>query len=119
VSDPELPVSVLPNNRFVVVLLYVPLVEEVTVTVMLHVLLAAIVAFVTVIRFPPEEVIVPPHCGVVTLAASVTPLGKVSVKFAFVIAAEPGLVMVNVSVDVPPGRIVLGENDLVRLAFTI
>ena len=62
VSDPELPVLVLPNNRFVVVLLCVPSVEEVTVTVMLHVLFAAIVAPVTVIRLPPEvPVIAPPH----------------------------------------------------------
>jgi len=51
--------------------------------------------------------------------ASVTFVGSVSVKFTLDIEAVPGLVIVKVSVDVPPGRIVLGENDLVRLAFTI
>ena len=45
--------------------------------------------------------------------------GKLSVKLTLEIELLPGLVIVNVSVDVPPGMIVFGENDLVRLALMI
>lgn len=43
VSEPELPVSVVPMNRLPVVLLYVPLVEAVTVIAIVQVLLPATV----------------------------------------------------------------------------
>ena len=46
-------------------------------------------------------------------------VGRVSVKFTLEIELVPGLVMVNVNVDVPPGIIVFGENDLVILALMI
>lgn len=45
VSEAEFPVSVVSMKRCPVVLLYVPFVEEVTVTAMLQVLFAAIVIF--------------------------------------------------------------------------
>jgi hypothetical protein len=45
VSDAELPVSVVPRSRLVVVLLYVPFVEEVTVTAIVQVLFPATVIF--------------------------------------------------------------------------
>lgn len=45
--------------------------------------------------------------------------GRSSVKFTFEIALGPGFVIVKVSVDVPLGKIVFGEKDLVMLAFTI
>ena len=48
-----------------------------------------------------------------------TLVGRSSVKFTLDIEVVPGLVMEKVSVEVPPGRIVLGENDLVRLALII
>ena len=44
-SDAELPVSVVPINRLPVVLLYVPLVEDVTLILIVHVLLPATVMF--------------------------------------------------------------------------
>ena len=43
--------------------------------------------------------------------------GRSSVKFRFEIELVPGFVMVNVRVEVPPGRIVLGEKDLLMLAL--
>ena len=43
--------------------------------------------------------------------------GRSSVKLTLEIELVPGLVIVNVSVDVPPGIIVFGENDLARLAL--
>jgi hypothetical protein len=51
--------------------------------------------------------------------ASVSPDGRVSVKLTLEIEVIPGFVIVNVSTEVPPGRIVFGENDLVRLALII
>ena len=51
--------------------------------------------------------------------ASVTPDGRVSVKLKLETEDVPGLVIVNDKVDVPPARIVFGENDFARLAFTI
>jgi len=45
VSDPELPVSVVPMNKLLVVLLYVPFVEEVTVIAIVHVLFPETVMF--------------------------------------------------------------------------
>ena len=49
----------------------------------------------------------------------VRPEGKLSVKLRLEIAVDPGLVMVNERVDVPPGLMVLGEKDLARLALMI
>jgi hypothetical protein len=49
----------------------------------------------------------------------VTVEGRLSVKLTLEIEVGPGLVTVNVNVDVPPGKMVFGENDLERLAFTI
>ena len=45
--------------------------------------------------------------------------GRSSVKFKFEMEAVPGFEIVNVSVDVPPGRIVFGEKDFVTLALMI
>ena len=61
---------------------------------------------------------VPLHC-VEEVVATVNPKGKVSLKLTLDIELEPGLVIVNVSADAPPARIVFGENDLVRLALII
>lgn len=55
----------------------------------------------------------------IDVLASVTLFGRSSVKLRLEIADVPGLVIVNVRVDIPPGRIVFGENDLVRLALII
>lgn len=44
-------------------------------------------------------------------------VGRSSVKLTFEIELVPGLVIVNVNEDVPPGRMVFGENDLVMLAL--
>ena len=51
--------------------------------------------------------------------ASVRPDGRVSVKLTLTIEVVPGFVIVNVSTEVPPGRMVFGENDLVRPALII
>ena len=48
-----------------------------------------------------------------------TPEGKVSVKLTLEIALGPGLLIVNVSAELPPGLMVLGENALTRLALMI
>ena len=47
------------------------------------------------------------------------PVGKVSEKWTLEIAVDPGLLIANERVDVPPGLIVLGEKDLARLALMI
>ena len=121
-SVAKLPVSVeVLMNKFPDVLLYVAAVEAVTVAVTVQVLLPATVPPVSAIGpvVPEVPIIVPPHCGVVTLAESVRPPGRVSEKATPVNAAGPGLFIVNVSVEVPPGWIVFGANDLVMPALTI
>jgi len=50
---------------------------------------------------------------------TVKPDGRLSVKLTPVSEAEPGLLIVKVSVDVPPGFMLFGANDLMMLAFTI
>jgi len=65
------------------------------------------------------EGVTPQPVYVMVVLASVTLVGSVSVKLTLDTGLEPGFVIVNVSVDVPPGRIVLGENDLARLALMI
>ena len=106
-------------NRSPVVLLYVPLVEELTLIPKVQVPFPAIVAPLSEItRVVASVVTVPPHCEVDDVA-TVNPAGKVSVKLTLEIEAVPGLVIVNVSVEDPPARIVLGENDLARLALMI
>ena len=98
-----------------------PVVEEVTVTAMVQVLFPAIVMLeklrgslaVEGEGEPPQPLYV------MVVLASVTLVGRVSVKLTLDTEADPGFVIVNVSVDVPPGRIVLGENDFARLALMI
>ena len=69
-----------------------------------------------------EEVVVrlfvPPQTELVE-SEMVRPAGKVSVKLTLLIAVGPGLVMVKVRVDVPPGLTEVGANALEMLAFTI
>ena len=98
-----------------------PFVEEVTVTAMVQVLFPAIVMLEKLrgSLAVDGEGEAPQPVYVTVVLASVTLVGRVSVKLTLDIEAEPGLVTVNVSVDVPPGRIVLGENDLARLALMI
>jgi hypothetical protein len=48
-----------------------------------------------------------------------TPAGRLSVKLTPASDAAPGLVMVKVSVDVPPGLMLLGEKALMMLALTM
>ena len=102
-------------------LLYVPLVEELTLTLNVHIPFPATVAplsEITRVIALVVKVPVPLH-GVEEDVAIVNPEGRVSVKLTLDIEVEPGFVIVNVSVEVPPGRIVFGENDLVRLALII
>ncbi len=88
--------------------------EAVTLTVTVQLLFAAIE--------PPlkdtEEVVletVPLHCDAVGVAATVKPLGNVSVKATPLRVVAFELVIVKVSVDVPPAAMGLGENDLLML----
>jgi hypothetical protein len=123
VSDPELPVSVVPRNRFPVVLLYMPFVEEVTLTAIVHVPFPATVMFVKESEVAPtvsEAGDGTPHpVYVIVVLEIVTFAGRLSVKLTLDIELAPGLLTVNVSVDVPPGLMVFGENDFVRLALII
>ena len=120
VSEAMLPVFVVSRNRLPEVLLYVPLLAELTVTAIVQLPDPAIVIFenesgsLTVAgRAAPQPVYV------TELLASVIPAGRSSVKLTPEIADVPGLLTVNVNVDVPPGRMVFGENAFVTLAFTI
>lgn len=121
-SVAKLPVStdVLINKLFDV-LLYVPLVEAVTLTAIIHVLKPATVIFENVsgsltVAGDGDA----PHPVYVTEElARVIPAGKSSIKLTPVSAAEPGLLIVKVRVEVPPGLIVFGENVLMRLVLTI
>ena len=100
-------------------LLYVPFVEELTLTPNVQVPFPAIVAPLSEItRVAASVVNVPLHC-VEDDVAIVNPDGRVSTKLTLEMKAVPGFVIVNVRVDVPPERIVLGENDFVRLALMI
>src|SRR5258708_7767766 len=75
-------------------------------------------------RLPPVRVIVvaveetvPPHCGVAGATETVTFAGRLSVKFKpLCAAAPPGLVIVNVSVDVLPAEMLVGLKALVNTA---
>ena len=98
-----------------------PFVEEVTVTAMVQVLFPEIVMLEKLrgLLAVAGEGVAPQPVYVMVVLASVTLAGRVSVKLTLDTGAEPGLVIVKVSVDVPPGRIVLGENDLARLALMI
>ena len=49
----------------------------------------------------------------------VIPAGRLSVKLTLDIALEPGLEIVKVRLDKPPGLMVLGAKALTIVAFTI
>jgi len=108
------PVPPFVEETLPVVLTYVPEEGAATLAVIVQLPLAAIDPPLSVITLPPEvPVIVPLHWGVATFAANVTPVGKVSVKATPVNAMVVfELVIVKVSVDVPPAKIGLGEKDL-------
>ena len=93
--------------------------EELTLTLNVQVPFPVTVAPLSEItRVVASVVNVPLHC-VAEEVAMVSPKGNVSVKLTLDMEVEPGLVTVKVNVDVPPDRIVFGENDLVRLALII
>ena len=97
--------------------------EAVTLTATVHVLKPATVMFVKEADAAPTVNEagegVPQPLYVTVVLESVTPAGRLSEKFTPVNDAVPGLLTVNVNVDVPPGLIVFGENDLIILALTI
>jgi len=107
VSEALLPVSVVPIKRFPVVLLYVPFVDEVTVTAMVHVELPASVMLVNdkdVAPLVSDAGEGEPQFVYVTVVPDIlTFVGSESVKLTLEMDDAPGLVIVNVSVDVPPG----------------
>lgn len=122
VSDAVSPVSVVPSFNVLVVLLCVPFVFDVTVTVMVQLLNPATVIFVNdmgSVKLPEAGEGEPQPLYVTDKFASDTFAGRSSVKLTLLIESGPGLLIVNVSVEVPPGVMVLGENDLSTLAFTI
>ena len=89
-------------------------------TPMVHVLKPATVIFENVKGSLTVDGVGDPQPLYVTdVLASVTPAGRSSIKLTPVSTAEPGLLIVNVRVEVPPGLIVFGENALMMLAFTI
>ena len=95
--------------------------EEVTVTATVQVLFPAIVIFENEIGSlaVDGEGEAPQPLYVMVVFAKDTFVGRSSVKLTFETELEPGFVIVNVSVDVPPARIVFGENDLAMLALMI
>jgi hypothetical protein len=97
---------------------YFPALAAVTCTEMEHELLAA--------RVPPDSFTefeficpVPAHVSEANKLASVTPAGKVSRKLTLVKATSLGFVIVRVRVLTPPGLMVEGLNDLVKVGGTI
>jgi hypothetical protein len=93
-----------------VVLTLMPSVEVMG-TTMLQELAPAIEPLTKVIE-PAASVTVPPHVFVAP-PETVTPAGKLSTTPTPLTATPFGLVIVSVSVDVPPGTIFVGLNDLV------
>ena len=100
-----------------------PFVEEVTLTAIVHVLSPLTVIFGNERDVAPtvnEEGEGDPHPVYVTVVLEIViPEGRVSAKLTPVSEADPGLLIVNVNVEVPPGVIVFGANALIILAFTI
>ena len=106
------PVSRVPIKRFVEVLVYVPTTGTVTLTETVHVPAAAIEPPVrrmpgspAASAPPPLSFSVPPHVFVVVRgeATTIAPgvVGSVSIKLRPLRVTDVGLVMVNVSVEIP------------------
>jgi hypothetical protein len=118
VLDAVLPVPPLVDETAPLVLAKVPTLAEVTLTVTVHVLPADTDPPTRLILFEPAVAVsVPLHVFVVLagVVLSNTP-GYISVKPTPVRALfKFGFDIVNVSVDVPPERIGLGENNFVML----
>ena len=97
----------------VVVLFFVPGVVPVTVALNVQLVFAASDPPVKVIVLGAVVVKEPPHVAVGPLLAIVKPLTRVSLKSIPLRALfRFGLVIVNVSVDVLPVKIEVGEKDL-------
>ena len=127
ISDPLSPVSVVSINKLPVVFVMVVSVVAVTVTSIVQVPRAATVIPVNDRDCCPsvsDNGEGDPQPVYVTVVPSISrsfmpPLDKSSVKLTLVMGDGPGLFMVKVRADVPPGVINLGENDLSMDAFTI
>ena len=118
VSDAVLPVPPLVDDTAPLVLAYVPVLAEVTLTVTVHVPPADTDPPLRLMLFAlATAVSVPPHVFVVLVGVVfVTPSRYVSENATPVRALfKFGFDIVNVSVDVPFTRIGLGENNFVML----
>jgi hypothetical protein len=103
-----------------IVFVYVAAAVPVTFTLIVQVPLAASVPPVSAILEPPPVAVAVPAGHVVEafgVAATVTPVGNVSVRATLESATAPGTVfgIVIVSVDVPPAKILLGANALLSV----
>jgi hypothetical protein len=120
----SLSVAVFPFPPFVevtapLVLFFTPLVRPVTLTVTVQDVFCMIVPPVNVMEVA-VLVTEPPHCAAAGAEATFTPAGKLSVNPTPVrgIALGAGFVMVNVSSDVAPTAIELGEKTLLMVGGT-
>lgn len=111
----KLPVSSVPIKRLFEVLVYVPVTETVTLTLIVQVLLGAMPPFEKDRDADPAAgaKVGEPHPLVDALgvpATSIAPgeAGRLSVKLSPLSATEPGLVNVNVRVETPPAVVGLG-----------
>lgn len=116
------PVSSVPMNRFVEVLLYVPVTGTVTFTLIVQVPFAATVPFENDSEAAPAagvKVGVPQPDGeaFAGLATTIVPgvVGSVSVKFSPVSVVGVGLVMVKVNVETPLTFVGSGLKFFVRV----
>jgi hypothetical protein len=103
-----------------VVLFFVPAVVPVIVTLKLQLLFAASDPPLNVIVLGAVVVREPPHVAVGPPLATVKPPIRESLKpIPLSTVVKLGLVIVNVSVEVFPVKIELGENDLARTGGAI